>query len=429
MPVSKRIAGDILDSIRKKTAESSFSGRLAARPPEAEPLPAPVPKDRTHKPHVQDRRKLLATLGTPAPVLTGEKTVVPDDCFSGNIENYVGLSQVPVGLIGPLRISGLYAHGDFYIPLATTEGALVASHARGACAISKAGGARAACLMERVTRAPLFHFADMVEAGHFVAFALDSFPRLQVLASETTSHGRLEDMRAHWEGNLVYLLCDFTTGEASGQNMVTLAAQKVATHLAETAPSKPDFWTVESNFSGDKKASMQAYQYVRGKLVVAETEIPREIVRDVLRTSPEAMVEYWRCAVVAASHAGTIGSQGQYANGLAALFIACGQDVACVAEAAVGTTRFEINQNGSLYASVYLPNLIVGTVGGGTHLPTARECLELLGCVGEGSAAKLGEIAAALALAGELSLSAAITSDHFSRSHAKLGRRAASAGP
>jgi hydroxymethylglutaryl-CoA reductase (NADPH) len=422
MPVSKRIAGDILESIRLRTADTTFSARLAPRPPGEDPLPPSVPRDSAQALRIEERRAFLAGIGAPMPVLTGEKTIRSEDGFRGNIENFIGLAQLPVGLIGPLRINGLHAHGDFYIPLATSEGALVASHARGAAAISKSGGARAACLMERVTRAPHFHFKDMVEAGRFVAFALDSFPRLQEIAAQTTRYGRLEDMRVHWEGNLVYLLCDFSTGEASGQNMVTVATQEVASHLAENAPFRPDFWTVESNFSGDKKASVQAFQYVRGKLAMAEVELPREVVEEVLRTSPEAMVDYWKGAVVAASHAGTIGCQGQYANGLTALFLACGQDVACVAEAAVGTTRFEVTGAGSLYASVYLPNLIVGTVGGGTRLPTARECLNLLGCAGEGSAPRLAEIAAVLALAGELSLSAAITSDHFTQAHASLGR-------
>jgi hydroxymethylglutaryl-CoA reductase (NADPH) len=263
----------------------------------------------------------------------------------------------------------------------------------------------------------------MTEAGRFVAFALDSLPRLKELAAETTQHGRLEDLRIHWDGNLVYVICDYTTGEASGQNIVTLATEKVARFLAEGACDKPDFWTVESNLSGDKKASIQAFQYVRGKMVTAEVELQRAIVEEDLRTTPEALEAYWKGAFVAASHAGCIGGQGQFANGLAALFLACGQDVACVAEAAVGTTRFEVTAAGDLYAAVYLPNLICGTVGGGTGLPTAKECLGLLGCGGEDSAERFAEIAATVVLAGELSLCAAISAGHFAHAHATLGRK------
>jgi hydroxymethylglutaryl-CoA reductase (NADPH) len=277
--------------------------------------------------------------------------------------------------------------------------------------------------LERATVAFL-QPGEMPPAGLFVAFALDEFAELQRLAAETTRHGRLEDLRVHWDGNLVYLLCDYSTGDAAGQNMVTLATERVVEYLARASPVRPRFFAVESNLSGDKKASMLAFQYVRRRRVVAEVELPRAVVEETLHTTPEAMEGYWRAAFVAASQAGTIGMQGQFANGLAALFIACGQDAACVAEAAVGNCRFETTPAG-LYVSVCLPNLIVGTVGGGTGTPTARECLRLLDCVGDGKAGKLAEIAAALVLAGEISINAALANGRFARAHATFGRKAA----
>lgn len=424
MPISRRIAGEILTEIRRRTEQTGFSAHLALRLPADEPLPPAVPRDAKDDLRVAERRALLASLGAPLPVLTGDRTVALPHGFRGNIENFVGIAQIPVGIVGPLRINGLHAHGDFYVPLATTEGALVASHARGAAVLSRSGGARALCMIERVTRAPLFRFATMVDAGLFVAFTLDAFPKLQEIAGATTRYGRLEDMRIHWDGNLVYLLCDYTTGDAAGQNMVTMATEAVVSFLVQHSEERPTFWTVESNLSGDKKASFLAYQYVRGKRVIAEAEIPREVVEQDLHTTPEAMEDYWKGGFVAAAHAGTIGVQGQFANGLTALFIACGQDVACVAEAAVGNSRFEATPSGSLYLSVCLPNLILGTVGGGCSLPTAHECLALLGCVSEGSAPKLAEIAAALVLAGEISITAALTSGSFTSAHATLGRKA-----
>ena len=181
------------------------------------------------------------------------------------------------------------------------------------------------------------------------------------------------------------------------------------------------------DLSGDTTASTVNHQYVRGSRVMAEAELPRALVEESLHTTPEAIETYWKAASVASTQAGSIGVQGQFANGLAALFLACGQDVACVAEAAVGNVRLERTEAEDLYASVCLPNLIVGTVGGGTGTPTARECLGLLGCVGEGSAAKLAEIAGGLVLAGEISIAAALTSGEFTRAHATLGRRAATA--
>jgi hydroxymethylglutaryl-CoA reductase (NADPH) len=253
---------------------------------------------------------------------------------------------------------------------------------------------------------------------------LDSFARLQEVAATTTRHGRLADLRVHWDANLVTLMCDFTTGDAAGQNMVTLAADAMGRWLMEASPVKPRSWTVESNMSGDKKASSLAMHFVRGKRVIAEAEIPSAVVAEQLNTTPETMQTYWRDAFVASSQAGCLGGQGQFANGLAALFLACGQDVACVAEAAVGMSRFEVTETGALYVSVNLPNLIVGTVGGGTGTPTARECLALLGCQGEGSAARFAEICAAVVLAGEISIVAALASGEFARAHGSLGRRA-----
>ena len=174
--------------------------------------------------------------------------------------------------------------------------------------------------------------------------------------------------------------------------------------------------------SGDKKASAQSFLGVRGKKVSAEVRLPAKVVERHLHTTPQRMVDYWRMSALGGVMSGTIGVQGHYANGLAALFIACGQDAACVAEAAVGVTRFEPLGDGGLYASVTLPNLIVGTVGGGTRLPTTSECLRILDCEGDGKAARFAEICAAVVLAGELSIVGALCAGDFARAHRKLGR-------
>jgi hydroxymethylglutaryl-CoA reductase (NADPH) len=423
MSVSRKIAATLLDELRARGQESTFSARLAPRLPGSEPLPEAVPRDEPGRSLVAERRALLARRDHPLPTVCGERVEIPLRGFRGNIENFIGVVQVPVGLIGPLRISGLHAHGDFYVPMATTEGALVASHARGATAIAAAGGVRAMCQIERVTRAPLFRFRDMTEAGAFVAFALDSFARLEAVAATTTRHGRLVDVRVHWDANRVTLLCDYTTGDAAGQNMVTLATDAVCRWLVDASPVKPRFWTVEGNMSGDKKGSGLAMHFVRGKRVTAEVELAASTVADVLHTTPEAMHAYWCDGFVAASQSGCLGGHGQFANGLAAVFLACGQDVACVAEAAVGTSRFEVTETGSLYVSVNLPNLIVGTVGGGTATPTAAECLALLSCAETGSAARFAEICAAVVLAGEISIVAALSSGEFASAHRHLARR------
>ncbi|MGH9315117.1 MAG: hydroxymethylglutaryl-CoA reductase, partial [Vicinamibacterales bacterium] len=237
-----------------------------------------------------------------------------------------------------------------------------------------------------------------------------------------TRYGRLLDMGIEVEGNHVYLVFAFTTGDASGQNMVTIASEAICRDIVERAPVRPRYWFVEANLSGDKKATTHSFMSVRGKKVAAEIVIPAELLSRRLHTSTSAMIDYWRMSALGGVMSGSIGVQGHYANGLAALFIACGQDAACVAEAAVGVTRFEPSEDGGLYAAVTLPNVIVGTVGGGTRLPSQRACLEVLGLGGPDSARAFAEVAAALALAGELSITAALASGQFTQAHHRLAR-------
>jgi len=215
---------------------------------------------------------------------------------------------------------------------------------------------------------------------------------------------------------------EFTAGDAAGQNMVTIASQAICQHIIKCTPIQPEIWFLESNASGDKKATFNSFANVRGKKVSAEIILKKEVIKSVLQTSPELMFKYWQTSFMGAVKCGAIGAQGHFANGLAALFIACGQDAACVSEASVGITRMEVNKDGDLYCSVTLPNLIVGTVGGGTSLPTQKECLEIMGCYGEGKAKTFAEICGALCLAGEISIIAALSAGQFAAAHQKHGR-------
>lgn len=355
-------------------------------------------------------------------LLADQKTLDEAERYARNIENFIGVARVPVGLAGPLRVNGAHAAGDYYVPLATTEAALVASYSRGAQLITEAGGCAAAVVNEGVTRAPGFSFETIGDASVFVAWAAANFDAFRAAAAATTRHGSLLDMQLALEGNHVHVLLEFLTGDASGQNMVTIATDAICRLVVETSPVKPRYWFVEANMSGDKKATTHSFMTVRGKKVSAEIRIPERLVRKRLHTTPAAMVDYARMSVIGGVMSGSIGVQGHYANGLAALFIACGQDAACVAEAAVGVTRFETREDGSLYAAVTLPNLIVGTVGGGTGLPTQKSCLEILGLSGQGHARAFAEVAGALALAGELSIIGALTAGHFTRAHQQLAR-------
>jgi hydroxymethylglutaryl-CoA reductase (NADPH) len=355
--------------------------------------------------------------------LCGEEKFNDLTQLQGNIENYIGMTMVPTGVVGPLRVFGSSAKGDFFVPLATTEGALVASYHRGAKACYLAGGATSVCLVEGVQRSPVFKFNNLGDLGLFITWILPRFEEFKAITEKTSRFAKLIDLKSNIEGNHLILIFEFHTGDASGQNMVTICTDAICKYIIEHAPIKPHFWAIEGNYSGDKKATAFSFTNVRGKKVVAEIEIPEKIVREVLKTTPEAMFEYWRSSTIGIIQSGAIGAQGHFANGLTALFIATGQDAACVAEAATGITRMEQNKDGSLYACVTLPNLIVGTVGGGTALPTQLECLKLMDCDGAGNSRKFAEICAALLLAGELSIAAALSAGHFSGAHQKFGRK------
>ena len=342
--------------------------------------------------------------------------------YCHNIENCIGTVKVPVGIAGPLRIRGMFASGDFYVPLATTEAALVASYARGARVISEAGGCVSILLHEGMRRTPGFGLKSLTEAGLFTIWCTEQADAMRAVAAKTTQHGELIDVGMAVEGNHVYLILDYTTGDASGQNMVTIATQAICEYVMENATIRPQFYYVEANLSGDKKATAHSFVTVRGKKVSAEVTVPAELVASRLHTTPQDLDRYWKMSAIGAIQSGSIGVQGHLANALAALYIACGQDPACVAESAVGVTRFEVTDKGDLYASVTLPSVIVGTVGGGTALPSQRACLEIMGLAGTGNAPALAEVCGALALAGELSITAALCAGDFTRAHQKLAR-------
>lgn len=357
------------------------------------------------------------------PHLRGEADRPSPDDLRGNIENYLGMAQVPVGLAGPLLIRGESAQGEFMVPLATTEGALVASYSRGMKAITLSGGAAATVLEEGVQRAPYFKFNDLAATGRFVAWVLAHTDDFSRITGQASRYAKFKQVKPIIEGNSVTLVCEFTTGDAAGQNMVTICTNHLCKFIIRHCGEELTEFYIESNASGDKKANFQSFQHVRGKKVAIEVVVPRKVVASVLKSTPEALERFGRAAAYGSLKTGTLGVQAHCANGLAALFIACGQDAACVAEAAMGIIRLEVNAEGNLYAAGTFPNLIVGTVGGGTRLGTQRECLEIMDCYGAGKARKLAEITAGVCLAGELSILAALAEGHFVSAHETLGRR------
>lgn len=356
------------------------------------------------------------------PNLTSLNSKIAPKNLQGNIENFIGMTQIPTGIAGPIRVNGSEAKGDFFIPLATTEGALVASYHRGAKATLLSGGISTVCLTEGVKRSPLFGFKTIELGIRFLMWVTSIKDQFDDIVSKHTNHGKLNDVQLNIEGNHIILTFEYLTGDASGQNMVTICTDAICQFLIKKTPIKPEYWYVEGNYSGDKKASALSFSTVRGKKVTAECIVKKDVLKEVLKTDSETVAQYWRASTVSVIQTGSIGAQGHFANGLTALFMATGQDVACVSEAAVGVTRMEVVNKGDLYVSITLPNLIVGTIGGGTKFPTQMECLSLMDCLGTGKARKFAEICAALLLCGELSIAAALAEGHFTSAHQNLGR-------
>jgi len=349
----------------------------------------------------------------------------PAERATSNIENMVGAVQVPMGVAGPVTVDGGAAEGEAYLPMATTEGALLASVNRGCSTLDAAGGARARVLKSGMTRAPVFRVDDVVEAEALVTWVRDNVGQLRDAAAETTSHGELLDVTPYVVGNSVYLRFRYDTKDAMGMNMATIATE-AACDVIETE-TDASLVALSGNLCTDKKpAAINAIEG-RGRSVTADATVPRAVVEERLHTTPEAIAELnTRKNLIGSAKAGSLGFNAHVANVVAAMFLATGQDEAQVVEGANAITTAE-ERDGNLYVSVSLASLEVGTVGGGTKLPTQSEALDVLGIRGGGdppgsNAEAFAEYVAAGALAGELSLLSALASRHLSSAHAELGR-------
>ncbi len=339
----------------------------------------------------------------------------------GNCENFVGVAQVPIGLAGPLLVHGEHAEGEFLIPLATSEGTLVASHNRGMKVLNLCGGVHVTVMADAMQRAPVFIFADARACRAFLEWVEAHFTEIKKEAEATSSVAKLQYVDPYVASKFVYLRFNFTTGDAAGQNMVGRATHAACNWILENYKGIARFY-LESNFATDKKASQINVLRTRGKRVTAEATITRDILSRYMRVDPESLAYHYGVANVGAFLSGANNNGGQSANGITAMFIATGQDVANVAESSAGILYSELTPTGDLYLSLTIPSLIVATYGGGTGLATQRECLEILQCYGKGKVNRLAEIVAAVALAGEISLGAAISSSDWVSSHESYGR-------
>jgi hydroxymethylglutaryl-CoA reductase (NADPH) len=339
----------------------------------------------------------------------------------GNIEHFVGVAQVPIGLAGPLRVNGEHAQGDFYVPMATTEGTLVASYNRGMRLLHEAGGVTTTVVRDQMQRAPSFVFASAREAAAFGAWIAEHFEEIKAVAEETTSSGSLLEIEQYPAARILYTRFNYSTGDAAGQNMTGKATFAACRWIVENYRGIEHFF-LESNVATDKKASQMNNLRTRGKRVIAEATIPDELLRKVMRVSSEQLYRARQVSHLGGMQSGVLFNGSHSANGICAMFIACGQDAANVAESHTGYVYAELRPNGDYYYSITIPSLIVGTYGGGTGLATQRECLELLGCYGTGKVRKFAEIVAATVLCGEISLGAAIVAEEWVSAHDTHGR-------
>ncbi len=339
----------------------------------------------------------------------------------GNIEGLIGAAQVPLGIAGPILVNGEHAQGEYLVPLATTEGSLVASYNRGIQVLNRSGGVTCTISADRMQRSPVFLFDSARDARDFTQWVQEHLAEIRGAAEATSHVAKLQRIESYLAHRFAFLRFDFTTGDAAGQNMVGRATLAACQWISANHPRLRRF-LLDSQFSSDKKVSSINTLRTRGKRVTAEVTIPRAVLRERLHVTPEEMC-YWGAVTSVGTHlAGAMNNGLHAANAIAAMFIATGQDVANVVEASATSTYMEPTPTGDLYAAITIPSLIVATHGGGTHLPTQRECLELMDCYGKGKVRRLAEIIAGVALAGELSLAAAICTLEWVTAHERFGR-------
>jgi hydroxymethylglutaryl-CoA reductase (NADPH) len=341
----------------------------------------------------------------------------------GNIEHFTGCAQVPLGFAGPLLVHGQHAQGEFYVPLATSEGTLVASYNRGMKVLHQSGGVKCAVVGDSMQRAPVFIFDDAASGRRFADWIVANQEGIRTAAEATDPFVKLKYVDYYLANKFAYLRFNYRTGDAAGMNMVgkaTFAACNWILQNCDAAETRQFY--LESNFATDKKASVINIMRTRGKRVTAEAVVKRDVLLEIMDADTEALQQMYAASSIGTLMSGANNNGAHSANAITAIFLATGQDVANVSESSVGLLYLELTPEKDLYFSITLPSLIVATCGGGTGLPTQRECLETLGCYGVGKVYKFAEIVAGTVLAGEISLASAIASLDWVSSHDQLGR-------
>jgi len=368
----------------------------------------------------QNRRDFIREKTSTSLHHVGHYSVYPE-ATAGNIENFIGVAQVPMGLVGPLLVNGEHASGEFYMPMATSEGTLIASYNRGARLLRESGGAKVTVVDDAMQRAPVFVFEDARQARDFGVWVDENFDQIAAQAETTTRSGKLRNIQQFAAARMRYLRFNYTTGDAAGQNMVGKATFVACEWIMANYPDIQRYM-LSGAMDTDKKHSQLNTLHTRGKRVIAEVTIPAELLQKTMNISAEALYKARSINQVGSFMAGSNNTGAHSANGITAAFIATGQDVANVAESSAAVVFADIDAEGNYYLSITIPSLIIATFGGGTGLATQQECLKMIGCDGPGKVHKLAEIIGATVLAGEVSLMSAVLAGDWVTSHDALGR-------
>ncbi len=384
---------------------------------------AKIPRfDDDYTPEAAEARRRFVAERTGARLETVGRYAVDPATLPGNIEHFTGTAQVPIGIAGPLLVHGEHVDGEVYVPLATTEGTLVASYNRGMKLLRAAGGVTVTVVDDAMQRAPSFGFDSARGARDFGRWIEQNMDGIRAAAEATTSVGKLHDIAQYTASRYLFLRFNYTTGDAAGQNMTGRATRAACQWILDNYPGAIREHFLESNMATDKKPSWVNVLQTRGKRAIAEATIPRCIIEEGARAPLDQVFAARQTSNLGARLAGMLNNGSHAVNAITALFIATGQDVANVSEASAAINDARLTPEGDYYYSVTLPSLIVATYGGGTGLATQRECLEMMGCYGKGKVHRLAEIVAATVLCGEISLGTAVVADEWVSSHERYGR-------
>lgn len=381
---------------------------------------------KTPKEAVDIRRKVIEKIRNVNLNHIGKYSLNPENLFGKNIENMIGVVEVPMGIIGPLRVNGNYANGNFYVPMATTEGALLASTNRGASVITASGGSITTIFKNGMTRAPVLRLKSSRDFYKISEFIVDNFSEIKKESEKDSRFRRLEKIVPYLVGRNLFLRFVYDTGDSMGMNGVTIGTDAAMKLIEDKFPDLKCI-SLSGNLCTDKKSSAINLIEGRGKSITAEVLIPHEIIKDKLKTDADTLIDVnYRKNLLGSAQAGSYGFNAHFANIVAAIFLATGQDIAQVVEGSQGFTTVEEEEDG-VYFAVTLPSLEIATVGGGTRIETQKEALDILGISGGGkvsgdNAKALSEICASTVLAGEISLIGALAAKHLTKAHIEYGR-------